>query len=179
MKSIMVDIETLATSPDAAVISIGVCAFDGDRGVIASDGWAISARDWHGEIDPQTVQWWSKQNEAAREFSFNGSAPAMDVAAAFSAFCSQYSGDECWANDPDFDLVILRKWWKRTRAPGNFPIHYREARSCRTIYAEGRRLGIMYDGWGGHSVAHHPQDDACCQARAVLAVRKHLIAATA
>lgn len=174
MKSIMLDIETLGTNPDAAVISVGMCAFNQDKGVIASDGWAINCRDWHGEINPHTVKWWSEQNEVAREFSFNGSAPAMDVAAAILAFHAQWGGDECWANDPDFDLVILRKWWARTRAPGQFPIHYREARSCRTIYAEARRLGIFYEGWGGNSVAHHPTDDACSQARAVVLIRNKL-----
>lgn len=183
MKSVMVDIETLSTMKDAAVISIGICAFNEDKGVIASAGWALDARDWTGNIDPSTIKWWTKQNEAARDFSFNGVERATSVAVGLKDFIRQWGGgeaeDETWANDPDFDLVILQSWWKRIAAIGPFPFHYRSARSCRTIWAEAKRLGIYYDPAAMHTVAHNPVDDACNQARAVIAVRKNLVSAVA
>ncbi len=182
MKSVMVDIETLGTAKDSAVISIGICAFDSERGVVASEGWAIRSQDWHGTIDPSTVKWWSQQNEAAREYSFNGTMPAHAVAAALDQFVRIYGGgdgeDEVWANDPDFDVVILQAWWKRVASVGKFPFHYRAARSCRTIWAEAKRLGIYYDPAAMHTVAHNPIDDACNQARSVIAIRSNLIGAT-
>jgi 3' exoribonuclease, RNase T-like len=182
MKSVMLDIETLGTAKDSAVISIGICAFNEEKGVIASDGWAIRSLDWHGVIDPSTVKWWSQQNEAAREYSFNGTTPDHVAASLIKQFVMTHGGseseDEVWANDPDFDVVILQSWWKRVPGAGKFPFHYRAARSCRTIWAEAKRLGIYYDGAAAHTVAHNPIDDACNQARAVIQVRKNLIGAT-
>lgn len=185
MKSVMIDLETLGTGPDACVLSIGICAF-GDNGVIDSQGWAIHPSDWHGAIQPDTVKWWMQQGEAAQKFSFEGNRTAQNVAQELSTWSKQWGGgdgeDECWANDPDFDLVILRRWWQRIQDKGNlnigkFPFHYRTMRSCRTIYAEARRLGISYDGWALNHVAHNPIDDACSQARAVVHIRKHIIKA--
>jgi hypothetical protein len=186
MKSVMLDLETLSTAKDAAVISIGICAFSEEGGILASHGWAIDSRDWHGYIDPATVKWWTKQNEAAREYSFNGTERSSVVAFQLSAWVKEWGGgspeDETWANDPDFDVVILQSWWKRIAAlglnPGPFPFHYRSARSCRTIWAEAQRLGIYYDPAASHTVAHNPIDDACNQARSVIAIRRNLIGAT-
>lgn len=186
MKSLMVDIETLGTEPGSTIISVGICAFDQDEGIIASDGWAIRAADWHGNIDPRTVQWWSKQNEAAREYSFNGQYTSLQVAQALKGFMEQYGGDELWANDPDFDVVLLKQWWTRVEAHhkftlGNFPggpTRHRLGRSFRTIVAEARRLGIFFeDAYSIASVAHNPVDDACNQARVVIAIRNHLTSA--
>lgn len=187
MKSIMIDLETLATAPEAAVISIGVCAFDLDKGVTASDGWAIAPSDWHGTIDPKTVKWWMEQNEAAREYSFGGKISAVNAGLALMQFIRTNGGgdrtDECWANDPDFDVVILRKWWERTGKEagyklGPFPISYKAPRSCRTMYAEARRLDLNTDNaYGMGTVAHNPIDDACNQARAMIAIRNQLMKA--
>jgi 3' exoribonuclease, RNase T-like len=183
----MLDLETLGTAKDSAVISIGLAAFSEAKGIIASAGWALDSRDWHGVIDPSTVKWWSKQNEAAREYSFNGTTRSLQAALEIRQFVINHGGaqgeDEVWANDPDFDVVILQSWWKRVAEMypqvGPFPMHYRAARSCRTIWAEAKRLGIYFDGAAAHTVAHNPIDDACNQARAVIQVRKNLIGATA
>jgi hypothetical protein len=189
MNSFMIDIETMSTNPEAAVISIGICAFNLEQKVVASDGWAIRSSDWHGEILPDTIKWWSQQNEAAREYSFYGHNTSLQAAVQLKQFFEQHRGagaiEECWANDPDFDLVILKRWWLRTEqihkhTLGPFPIGFRASRSCRTMFDEAKRLGIDYNGAYGHAtVAHNPIDDACNQARAVIQIRNNLIGATA
>lgn len=186
MKSLMVDVETLSVEVNACVISVGICAFDQDQKIYASEGWAIRAADWHGHIDPKTVQWWSKQNEAAREYSFNGVETSLNVAAALKLFMEKHGGDELWANDPDFDVTILKHWWERVEAHhkfhlGDFPggkLRHRLPRSYRTLVAEAKRLGIQYeDAYSMASVAHNPVDDACNQARVIIRIRNHLTAA--
>jgi hypothetical protein len=187
MNNLMIDIETMSTSADAAVISIGICAFNLDQGVVASDGWAITSKDWHGEIDPDTVKWWSQQNEAAREFSFHGERASLYTALALHSFIEQHAPhpSEVWANDPDFDLIILKRWWARVEQHHNtklpkWPISYKASRSCRTMFAEAKRLGIDYNHAYGHAtVAHNPIDDACNQARAIIRIRTNLIGAAA
>lgn len=187
MKSLMTDIETLGTEPGSCIISIGICAFDQERKIYASAGWAIRPSDWHGDIDPKTVKWWSEQNEAARNYSFNGTDSALAAALGLKAFMEEHGGDELWANDPDFDVVLLKQWWKRTEREakfvlGNFPggpLRHRQPRSYRTMVAEAKRLGINYDtAFSASSVAHNPIDDACNQARVIVAIRNHLTAAT-
>lgn len=175
MKSVMVDIETLSTRKDAVVISIGVAAFD-DSKVIQTAGWALDfAHLVEGHIDPKTVKWWSEQHECARTYSFNGRVRPAQAAGDFRMFLQQYGGEELWANDPTFDVVILRNWWDRAGGGGDFPSHYRHERSCRTIFAEARRLGHNIDSaWANGSVAHNPVDDAANQARGVILARKAL-----
>jgi hypothetical protein len=165
----MVDIETLSTQADACVISIGFAEFD-DSGVTETCGLAIRDSDWTGHIDPRTVKWWMKQDEVAREYSFNGTASAMEAAAMMQQVLQD--ADEVWANSPQFDLTILRQWWKRMHK-GNFPVHFRAERDCRTIFNESRRMGIeLGNAWLGTSVAHNPIDDAANQARAIVEWRK-------
>jgi hypothetical protein len=179
----MTDIETLGTGPDACVLSVGIVAFSQDEGIIASNGWAIREHDWHGRIDPSTVKWWMQQNAAAQEYSFKGTFNDLQVAHEFAGFLKQWGGDEAWANDPDFDITILKGWWKRVEENnkvklGPFPIRYTGCRSQRTIQAEATRLGIPYDHvFGSSTVAHNPVDDAANQARRVIFIRNHITAA--
>lgn len=183
----MTDVETLGTEPGAAIISIGICAFNQDQKVIDSAGWAIRCEDWHGNVDPKTVKWWMKQNEAAQEYSFNGTFTSLQAAILLKEFMAKYPDSELWANDPDFDVVLLKMWWKRVEAHhnytlGNFPggpLRHRLPRSYRTIVAEAKRLGISTDQvFNPASVAHNPVDDACNQARVVVHIRNHITAAT-
>lgn len=180
MKSVMVDIETLSTRHDAAIISIGLAKFDEKQGVYETHGITIRKEDWYGHIDPATVKWWMEQEKDTREYSFNGTTTAMLAAAEFSDFVKD--ADEVWANSPSFDLTILKSWWNNmvdnTRpgySPGKWPVHYRAERDCRTIFTEARRLGIDIDhAWKMGSSAHNPVDDAANQARAVIEWRKQM-----
>jgi len=180
MKQMMIDIETLGTSPSACVISVGVVAFS-EQAIIDSAGWAIRSQDWHGDMDGSTIQWWMKQNEAAREYSFNGENKDIVVAMELAEFIRRHEVSECWANDPDFDIVIMKSWWSRVSSrnhlnTGPFPIKYNGGRSFRTIKGEADRLGIAYSHmYGSNTVAHHPVDDAANQARVVNFIRNQIV----
>lgn len=172
----MLDLETLSTRNDAAIISIGLVKFDAN-GVIDSAGWAFDLSKVFGHIDANTVAWWMQQNEAAKDFSFKGKEDPNTVSAAVAGFLK--GCDEVWANDPDFDHVILKSWWVGLHTvnrynPGPWPIHHRAARSFRTLMAEGRACGVDIKSAYSGKVAHNPIDDAAAQARAVIMVRKAL-----
>lgn len=180
--SLMLDIETLSTQPEAAVISIGYVAFNQEDGIVDSGGHAIKSQDWHGHIDPNTVRWWMQQSEAAKQYSFSGTTGALDAAAAFAQFFAKHKPVEIWARDPEFDCVVVRQWWERVQKKmfiGNCPLNYKLSRSCRTMDAEAERVGLNVNLITPfhHYVAHNPIDDASSQARVVIAVRKHLRAA--
>lgn len=169
MKRLMLDIETLSTRKNAAVLSIGGVEFD-DTSVIDSFGWAMNMRQITGHIDPGTVQWWLKQNESARAFSFSGDFHPEHVAG--QLYLRLAMADEIWANDPDFDLVILQDWMERLGK--TWPVSFRKYRSVRTIRMLAERYYIdLSTVWNGLT-AHNPIDDAAAQARAVIEVFKAL-----
>lgn len=178
MISCMVDIETLSLEPAAPVLSIGVALFN-DSEVTDSIGWAVDLKQLTGVIDPKTVAWWSGEDAAAaREYSFTGKLTEAAMAFSFKAYLAQHNIDnneraEVWANDPHFDYIILKEWWKRANVGGSvFPIHYRSPRSYKTIIAEAERLGYDVKPFRGTYVAHNPVEDAVSQARVVIAARQ-------
>lgn len=166
---VMLDLETLSTKSDAAIIAIGVARFD-QSGVLDTQGWALDESEITGHVDPQTVYWWMRQSDAAKRYSFTGKEKALVAAIELGKFLT--GCDELWANDPDFDVVVLRTWWDALRPKmGKFPVSFRHNRSFRTIkaLAPDCDLSECYIG-----TAHNPVDDAAMQARAVIKMRKHL-----
>ena len=170
MKRVMVDIETLSTRKDAAVLSIGAVMFD-DTQILDSAGYAIDMRKMTGHIDPSTVKWWLEQSDTARAYSFSGTEKPDAVASWLGTYLE--GATEVWANDPDFDMVILQNWWERTTA-SRWPANFRNYRSVRTMTMLAQRYHIeTAHVWTG-ATAHNPIEDAACQARAVIEVFKAL-----
>lgn len=170
----MIDIETLSTENNAAVISIGYATFD-DTGILETNGWSLDLKKITGHIDPGTIKWWMGQSDLARAYSFNGTAKPAEVASVLAAKLQGVT--ELWANDPDFDAVILKNWFERTDK-GRWPVSFRNYRSVRTILGLAREAGVAIYSFEP-AVAHNPIDDASSQARAVIAARKGLLAAAA
>lgn len=175
----MIDLETLSTKSDAAIISIGVAIFN-DEKILESMGWALSPKSVHGHIDPQTVFWWTQQSEAAREYSFTGKYQSMTAGFELKTLLAKFDVKEVWSKDPHFDHVILCEWWDRVGKAegfnlGEFPYHYRAPRSYRTLESEAVRAGYEPSMWEQYNyVAHNPVDDAVTQARAVIEMRRLL-----
>ncbi len=175
MTNVMIDLETLSTRFDAAVVSIGVAIFN-DEKILDSAGWALEPNSVNGHIDPKTVMWWMQQDEAARAFSFTGKYLPSTVAFELKTLLAKYDVKEVWSKDPHFDHVILTEWWARIdQHVGEFPYHYRAPRSYRTLEAETIRAGFDAKNWHQWNyVAHNPVDDAVTQARAVIEMRRLL-----
>lgn len=182
MKNVMIDIETLSTRSDAAVLSIGLAAFD-DQGVTDTCEILIDPKQIFGHIDVSTVSWWMKQSDAARQLVFSGDCPQHAAWSRLISFLGPIgSFEEVWANGPQFDLKILQHWAEglveRSYAPQGIklPWRYNQERDFRTFMAEWRRQGVpVNDIIGPRSgTAHSAVDDAASQARDVIAVRKWL-----
>lgn len=173
MNRVMLDIETLSTDKHAAVLSIGLVKFDPAQGVTHSQGWAIDMGRLTGHIDPKTVQWWMGNDEAAREFSFKGEANPLSVTFDLHGLLAE--ADEVWANDPDFDCVILQHWWQRTSTL-SWPVPFWKYRSCRTVKALAKGMGVSDIIASTHvgMTTHNPVEDAAKQAREVCAFLKIL-----
>lgn len=176
MNYAMIDLETLSLEPDAAVVSIGVAIFNNEQ-VIAVQSWELAGNQITGHIDPATVAWWMHEDrDGARQATFGGKFTAFTAAFELKSLLAQHNVSEVWANDPDFDLVVLKSWWKRQGGEGfgDWPIKFYTHRSFRTIMAEAQRLGHDTSGLKGFYVAHDAGEDAAAQARAVIGARKLL-----
>lgn len=175
--NIMLDLETMGTSPDAAVVAIGAVAFDLVRGKIVnrfSRAVSLESSAIHGGvIDASTVQWWLRQSDAARSDIASGGYALEDALEQFADWALGLASDGdlqgkpedviVWGNGADFDNVILRRSYARVsmRAPwGTY-----NNRCYRTVKA--LRPDIKLQRIGTH---HRAVDDAESQALHLMTV---------
>ena len=128
MADIMVDIETLATTPEAVVITIGAIRFDpfaddcesfeGDKILMDTFYRRIDPASFtwpSAHIDDNTLAWWSKQAPEVQHEAFTDEDrhPIQDVMKDFYRWCGAYNN--MWANGPAFDIVILEEVCKQLK----------------------------------------------------------------
>ena len=165
---VMLDLETLGTSPRAAVLSIGACFFDlgAKPGEVASTFSAnISLESNHRagrSIEPGTVLWWLSQPKEAQNAFLEGPHEALRAALTRFNAWHQALSPTChrlWAKDPDFDVVILRDAFEQENIV--FPFKYFMSRSVRTIL--DLAFGDEIPAPPNPGVAHSATDDAVKQ----------------
>ena len=110
MKNIMVDMETLGTTADAVILSIGAIKFD-LGGAIDDEGFYASISidsnlEVKRKISEETLIWWLKQGPGAQGV-FHESKQTLK-----NALCDMVEwmdGDDycMWSNGADFDLPML------------------------------------------------------------------------
>jgi exodeoxyribonuclease VIII len=170
MFEIMLDLETMGTGPNAAIVAIGAAAFcPHDRPVLGDSFYApvslASSVECGGVMDASTVQWWLQQGPEARAL-FGKDAGAMQINVAlieFSMWAANVAGTDpqkvkVWGNGADFDNVILASAYKRAfmdRPWGAF--NNRCYRTIKSLYPE-----VKMERIGTH---HHARDDAISQAK--------------
>jgi len=111
LPDVMIDIETLGTASDAAVLSIGMVEFDACTGETGTEVYLVLDVDSQlsagASVTMGTIQWWI--TEAAAVFphlTHDGHVTSPDVAAAsVNMFCKRRS--RIWAQGPHFDMAIM------------------------------------------------------------------------
>jgi DNA polymerase III epsilon subunit-like protein len=114
---IMLDLETMALSPDAAILSIGAVRFDLDTSKIDTENgfyrpiFLESNIESGRRISQGTLEWWLKQSPQAQEVFTDLRRIDLDTAlillANWIGTTSDGSRDYVWSNGADFDLPIL------------------------------------------------------------------------
>jgi exodeoxyribonuclease VIII len=127
---VMLDLETMATSPDAAITAIGACSFDLEAGTPGHLFYVpvrlSSSVSLGGTMDPKTVIWWTQQDDAAKAHLTDDHAVSLPEAlVAFKRFVETLGPRESiamWGNGAGFDNVILRTAYERVDidAPWNW-----------------------------------------------------------
>ncbi|MEY4264541.1 MAG: Proteus phage PmiS-Isfahan, partial [Pseudomonadota bacterium] len=138
-KHLMVDLETLATTPNAAILTIGAVTFDPNSTKIYDEFYrrveleSLESLDTY--IDDGTLEWWSKQDQAAQDEAFDpeGREPIQNVLGDFYKFCMGSS--RFWSHGAAFDIVILEYYFRKINKP--FPWNFWDVRDTRTIFDLG------------------------------------------
>lgn len=178
---IMLDLETLSSQSNAAVISIGAVAFDFNHVVPnAAEGFhaVLDTEDQvrnHGRhISRDTMLWWGSQSEEARViFKQHG----LHVGAALSSFAAWVerqlpSGGKVegmWGNGATFDNVILSNLYEAYGFKRPWP--YYADRCYRTIKNITGGIDVINDT-EFVGVEHNALHDAVYQARVLVEINK-------
>lgn len=168
-KHVMIDLETMGTRPDAAIVSIGAVVFDvhGCGAEFYSPVNLESAMADGGTADADTICWWMGQSEKARKlFENNSSAPPILVALiSFTRWLHKVAGSESaaqdleiWGNGSDFDNVILASAYRRSHM--HQPWGKYKNRCYRTVKSDNRHIKLERQG-----THHNALDDAISQAQ--------------
>ena len=160
----MVDIETLSSHPDAAVIAIGLCLFNKDS-IIDTSEILIDPRLAPGHRDPDTLEWWNSQDPKVFKKMMSGAIAPWIACEIFRERIQDWQPRVLWANPPSFDIVILRHLFYLYRI--DFPVHFTKERDFRTVRKFADNLGVDYSEPYETRSAHDAVDDAVIQAKAL------------
>jgi len=171
---IMIDLETLGTTADAVILSIGAVQFDLEAGTVSQfthySVLNIESQP-NRDINRDTVAWWMKQSpEAAAVLTHQ---PKVDIKFALgelSRWMRSFSGTPIvWSNGADFDLPMLghaytNEGLKQPWAPyaGRCYRTYKNLPGARAVKVERQ---------GQH---HNALDDAIYQAQHLCAIHAAL-----
>ena len=132
----MLDIETLATTPDAVVMSVGVVKFDPHTGT------PYNKTLWRPDIDEQTerdrhvsestLEWWAKQPDHIQEdaFSDEGRIPVTEFMKELNRYC--VGMEKIWCQGPQFDMLILENLY--IQYGHHFGWQFWQVMDCRTLF---------------------------------------------
>jgi exodeoxyribonuclease VIII len=123
----MIDLETLATRVDAAIIQIGVAAFN-DKEVVKSHLWYVEPA---GYVDPMTVSWWFDQisKGVLNPMRSDRAVPLTDALKDLRSRMKEV--DTVWAHRSSFDIPILTLAYERSGVP--LPWSHKMVRDTVTI----------------------------------------------
>jgi DNA polymerase III epsilon subunit-like protein len=174
LTDVMIDLETLATSPDAAVLTIGAVKFD----PFGDEIHEPSCEKFYVKVDldscdriglvttEDTINWWANQSKEAQEeaFSPDGRIDIVDAMNQLYKFC--WGAKRVWSHGASFDVVICEHIFKKINKA--VPWSFWQVRCTRTLFD----IGI--DPKRPPVLKHHALEDAWNQAVGVQNVYKRL-----
>jgi 3'-5' exoribonuclease-like protein len=160
--SVMLDLETMGTSKDAAIVAIGAVRFDLNTGLLGDKFYQVinlkSAQRAGGKIDADSVMFWLQQSDEARKAITSDDGVHIEAGIkAFSEWIRSVPVAHLWGNGSDFDNVILEGAYNRLGWTP--PWAYKQNRCYRTLvslYASVEKEDSV--------IPHQALEDAIAQA---------------
>lgn len=137
MKHCLIDLETMGTGGNAAIISLGAVFFTLDEGVTQTFYAPISLESSLAAgltVTAGTIEFWMQQEDAARKAALPKDAKTL--AFVLEQFAERYRLEQAvtlWGNDPSFDNRILTSAYEACKL--KVPYKYSSARCYRTMRA--------------------------------------------
>jgi 3' exoribonuclease, RNase T-like len=137
MADIMLDLESLGTRPDCAILTLGAVKFN--PYVVDSFGDSLYLRidvdeqlAMGREVQEDTLTWWSKQAEDVREEALGegGRVSLSEMYRQLNRFCVGVTN--IWCQGPAFDIVILENIYRQQGWPT--PWQFWQIRDSRTLF---------------------------------------------
>ncbi len=165
MRDVMIDLETMSSASNAAIVSIGAVFFD-EKAQHQCFYRVIDLKSDHeagGRIDADTIMWWMRQTDQARsainpDRAFRSHLVLQDFATWLANAGNNNPDLRVWGNGATFDNVVLRNCYMRHGSKA--PWSYRGDRCFRTIKD---MFPVEKPEFGG--TAHNALDDAINQAK--------------
>lgn len=181
MQHVMLDLETMGTSPNAPIVAIGAVFFDeysvGTPPAHPSFYCQVSLQssvDAGCTMDPDTVLWWLKQADDARKAVYD-TEKALTLEQALQSFSNWMTHNErakyVWGNGSDFDNVILRGAYDKIGLAA--PWSKFNNRCYRTMKSRAPSVKLVRSG-----THHNALDDAISQANHLVNIFAHFRSST-
>ena len=175
----MIDIESLDTTPDCVILTIGAVRFDPKgSGVVERLELRPTVEDqtdiYGRSINEDTLRWWGDQSPEAQEEALGdrGRIPFAECMEKLYKFC--WNRTNVWSNGASFDCVVMEHAWRQTSdRPNPIPWPFWTVRDTRTLYDI---TGVKLKD-GGHSTSHKAVEDAERQAIVLQTACKKILAA--
>lgn len=169
----MIDHETLGTTADAVIISIGAVKFDLETGEIDEEAFYRSISidsnlEYKRRISEDTLIWWFKQDAAAQAVFYEPKERISDVLTEFSDWVGA-GNNTVWSNGADFDIPMLAHAY--TQCGIEIPWKFWNSRCYRTYKNLPGAKNIRIAPTG---VKHNALADAYQQAQTLCAIHKAL-----
>lgn len=159
---LMIDIETLGTTPGSAVFMIAAAEFNPLTGHVHRTlviPISVAESMMAGfTTDPETLEWWATQDPEVRSKQMSGTKTPEEAFNELREFISEIDPDRVWAKSPIFDFLILKHSFEAVGV--EWPVSFRQYADVRTIVDHGRRL--MNFSRPSHTTNHEALED-CLQ----------------
>ncbi len=178
LSDIMIDLETLSTSTNAAILTIGAVKFDpfgNELDMPSCEKFYVkvdldSCDELNLEVSDDTLAWWSQQSKEAQEEAFSAG-NRIHIRDAFNQlykFC--WGAKRVWSHGAAFDTVICENVFRKLSKA--VPWNFWEVRDTRTLFD----LGL--DPQRPPVLKHHALEDAWNQVVGVQNVFQRLRSST-
>lgn len=164
----MIDLETMGTSNNSVILSIGAVFFDpytselGEEFSLPIDWKSCELYGLQADVD--TIKWWLQQDKDAIKGILKQGVHLRDGLKEFSEFIRRFgkSSAKPWGNGATFDITILENAYKATHL--SVPWKFYSVRDCRTVVDLASGI-VNKDEVEFHGVKHNALDDAKHQAK--------------
>lgn len=171
---IMLDLETLGTTADAVIMSIGAVRFDLDSDEIEDEAFYASVSvdsnlQFKRRIQEDTLIWWLKQSSAAQRVFHEGK---QTLGSALDEFADWLGPGQVqiWSNGADFDIPMMAHAYRQHSM--DVPWEFWNSRCFRTYKNLPGAKNVKVDQSTG--VAHNALVDAMHQAKHLQAIHAAL-----